>query len=534
MPRLPDRGPGDHPTPLPGHTDQSPSPSKLPSKSKVEAPGRGPRDRRLPTGAMIALSPRTSVRGGGALLVGGSAGVVLRLRGDSPRLAADGTLIVDSPRAAALARILLDRGLADFVPPAPLPLADASRVTVVIPHHGDGSRLDQLLARLDGLDVVVVDDASADRAAIEAVAGRRCARLHRLEVNRGPAAARNAGAVLVDRDFVAFLDSDVLPEPGWLDQLMAVMIDPAVGMAAPRVLGSIAAPGDGWLTRYEQARSSLDLGPMAATVTPSGAVAYVPSAALLVRRAALGTGFDEAMRCGEDVDLVWRMVGDGWQVRYQPDASVRHDHRVDLRAWMSRKAFYGTSAGPLAARHGGAVAPMRFSGWTLLATMALLAQRRWSAPATLMVLAGTIAAIAARLPGSRRQRLVVAAELVAKGSSASLRQSASSLLRHHWPLTLLACAVSPRARRATLAAVVLETTLEYRRTSPRLGLVSFAVAARLDDLAYGAGLWVGACRTGSPRALLPRFVDGRAGRLRLAGGRWISRWLRAARGPGRR
>jgi hypothetical protein len=37
----------------------------------------------------------------------------------------------------------------------------------------------------------------------------------------------------------------------------------------------------------------------------------------------------------------------------------------------------------------------------------------------------------------------------------------------------------------------------------RMGPVRFAVARRLDDLAYGAGLWWGALRAGDPTALLP-------------------------------
>ena len=52
----------------------------------------------------------------------------------------------------------------------------------------------------------------------------------------------------------------------------------------------------------------------------AGRVAYVPAACLVVRRAALGEGFDESLRVGEDVDLVWRLDAAGWLVRY--DAGV--------------------------------------------------------------------------------------------------------------------------------------------------------------------------------------------------------------------
>jgi hypothetical protein len=36
-----------------------------------------------------------------------------------------------------------------------------------------------------------------------------------------------------------------------------------------------------------------------------------------------------------------------------------------------------------------------------------------------------------------------------------------------------------------------------------VGLARFAAARRLEDLGYGAGLWTGAARAGSVRALLP-------------------------------
>ena len=119
----------------------------------------------------------------------------------------------------------------------------------------------------------------------------------------------------------------------------------------------------GWLGRYEAVRSSLDLGPDPALIVPRSRVAYVPSAALLVRRAAADAGFDEGMHVAEDVDLVLRLHAAGWRLRYEPAARVAHDHRTSLRAWWLRKAFYGTGAAPLALRHRGAVPPMVLSPW---------------------------------------------------------------------------------------------------------------------------------------------------------------------------
>ena len=378
-------------------------------------------------------------------------------------------------------------------------------VTVVVPVQDRPRLLARLLDALPpSLPVVVVDDGSADPGPTRAVAAEFGARLRRHETGRGPAAARNTGLAVVGTEHVAFLDSDVLPVPGWLALLRRHLDDPAVGLVGPRVLGAAPRPDDGWLCRYETARSSLDLGPRPAPVQPLGRVAYLPSAALLARRTALGAGFDEALPVAEDVDLVWRVHESGWRVRYEPGAAVRHDHRTALGPWLRRKAYYGSGAALLAERHGSDVAPMVLNPWTAAVTLAVLAQRRWSAPAVALVCAAVTAALSRRLRGGDTP-VRTAAALTALGASSALQQAASALTRHYWPVAVLAAARSPRARRALLVAAAGDALLDYRRKRPDLDPVRFGVARRLDDLAYGTGLWAGAVRARSPRALVPAF-----------------------------
>ena len=106
-------------------------------------------------------------------------------------------------------------------------------------------------------------------------------------------------------------------------------------------------------------RSPLDMG-------PGRRVSYLPSAALIVRRAAQ-PWFDPALRYGEDVDLIWRLEGAGWRFRYEPDVVVLHDERDRLR----RRFWYGTSAAPLARRHPGKLRHVVLRPWTV-ATLLLL------------------------------------------------------------------------------------------------------------------------------------------------------------------
>lgn len=412
------------------------------------------------------------------------------------------------PTVNRVARLLLDRGFATpWWPDGPAPDSDIRDVTVVVPTRDRATAVCRLLAALPpGLPVVVVDDGSRDPTALAAVAHRYGARLVRHAVNRGPAAARNTGLEAAATPYVAFCDSDVRPEPGWLGVLRRHLDDPAVAIVAPRVRGRVPAPSDSWIERYEQARSSLDLGPRPAAVQVHGRVAYLPSAFLLARRSALRElgGFAEEMRAGEDVDLVWRLLETGWRVRYEPAAEVRHDHRTRPAAWLARKAFYGTSAAPLARRHPSAVAPVVLSRSSAVLSVALLAQRKWSAPVAAGVLAHSIATGSRRLRASRRP-VLTASNLAVEGVVATVWQTAAALTRHHWPLAVVWATRSPRGRRALVVAAIAEALADRARTQADLDAGRYLLARRLDDLAYGAGVWWGALRERSPRALMPHL-----------------------------
>ena len=473
----------------------------------VPGPLPRPVERRLPDGFGARLSDRTRVCDDGRTLVGGTAGSVLFLAPEATGVvAALPGRVGDGPMVGRVARLLLDRGFADpWWPDGAVADSEVDDVTVVVPVQDRPAALDLLLGSLPSvIPVVVVDDGSADPDAVASVADRHGARLVVHRRNLGPAAARNTGIRRVDTAFVAFCDSDVVPEPGWLGLLRRHLDDPALALVAPRILGSVPRDDDGWLERYEQVRSSLDLGARPAAVRVHGAVSYLPSACLLARVDALGDGFDERMRSGEDVDLVWRLLGAGWGVRYEPAATARHRHRTHLGEWLRRKAFYGTSAAALAARHHDAVSPMVVTPWTAVASAALLAQRRWSLPVAASALAAATVATASRLERSDRP-VRAAATLTLEGAVAAGWQTGAALVRHYWPAAAVACLASQRTRRAVLVAAVADGLADHRRTAPRLDPVRYVVARRLDDLAYGAGVWWGAVQARSPGALLPRL-----------------------------
>ena len=350
---------------------------KLPSG----APGPelpGPAETGLPAGFTVQLADGVHRSRDGKLILGGSPARLLRLTPLAVRLLRGGSFAVTGRASAALARRLLDCGIVNPRPPV-CPVRD---VTIVIPVQDRAAQLDRLLARLRAdpdsasLPCLVVDDGSANPSATADVARRYGAALICHGDNRGPGAARNTGMRQTSTSYVAFCDSDVRPEPGWLGPLIAQFADPAVALAAPRVLsaGDVAPR---WLERFENVRSPLDLGEREAPVLPLSPVAYVPSAVMLVRMAAIGDGFAPGLRCAEDVDLCMRLHRAGWRLRYVPAARVTHEPRSDLGSWLVQRARYGSGAADLALRHPGLVPPLYAAPWAVAACALLL--RGWRA-----------------------------------------------------------------------------------------------------------------------------------------------------------
>jgi mycofactocin system glycosyltransferase len=257
-----------------------------------------------------------------------------------------------------------------------------------------------------------------------------------------------------------------------------------------------------WLARYEALRSPLDLGPQPAAVRPGSPVPYVPTATLLVRRSALDDlgGFDESMAVGEDVDLVWRLVAAGWRIRYEPRSQVAHPVRPDTKGWLAQRYAYGTSAAPLAARHGAAVSPLQMSPWRALA---------WLIGVTVSPLAGAgaLAASTAVLVGRHRARAPVAILLrqSLRNHVRAGRAAAEATRRAWWPLVAVAAIRSHRARRVALASTLpLMAEWMLGRPRPSLGPLRWVGLRVVDDAAYGAGVWSGAVKARRVGALLPR------------------------------
>jgi len=555
----------DTPAPTPGVAGPGRVATGCADRASTAVDALRPQPVALPTGFRVALDRGARWTGDGTALIGGSPLRVLRLTPAGRDLVgrlASGEPVPPAEGAQRLARRLLDAGLAHPRPPAP---AAAPDLAVVIPVHDDADGLRATLAALrrpqaaaggsdptgiagragptavaddgPGVPVVVVDDASAVPVTVGAGGAGGVAVVRRARQG-GPAAARNDGWRATGAELVAFVDANCEPDTGWLDTVLPHFGDPLVAAVAPRIVPAPHPAAPGWLAAYEDGGSPLDLGAGEAIVRPRSPVAYVPTAALVVRRAALEAlgGFDESLTVGEDVDFVWRLAAAGWTIRYEPRATVRHPMRPTVAAWLAQRYRYGTSAAALARRHGAAVAPAVVSprtaaAWALVAAGHPLAGAS-AAASSVAVLTGAVPRRRSPGPSGRghpqavspppepavglppRDAVRLAGAGLARGGLALARA-----VRRAWaPAAVVLAVASRRSRPALAAAVLVPSAVEWRRRRPRLDPVRFAALHLADDLAYAAGVWAGCGRERSARALWPDLGGARRDGARQTGG----------------
>lgn len=464
----------------------------------------------LPPGFGIRLDAGTRCSGDGRSLIGGSPMRRLRLSVPAANLLAnlrDGEPAT-TRSARQLGRRLCDAGMAHPVPPPGGPVP--AEVACVIPVRDDPDGLAALLASLETSPpapdtLVIAEDGSRHPDTIAELAQCAGAHLVRHTEARGPAAARNEGWRAGGAPIVAFLDADVQVGPGWLEPLLAHFADPTVAAVAPRVRAPAVAGST--LDRFERHCSPLDMGPLPSIAGPRRRVRYVPSAALLVRRDVLEAldGFDEDLRVGEDVDLVWRAASAGWTVRYEPSIVVHHRNRSTWAALGRQRYSYGTSAAALAARHPGVAVPLEIAPWSLAAWLALVLGGRGGVWTAASIAARRVRQLHESLAGRGGASVADSARTVTRSHLAAGRRAATAVRRTWLPL-LLAAVASPWGRKLALAALIVEPLTSWTASRPSMGPLRWILATLYSDAAYCTGVWRGAAAARSAAALRPRLT----------------------------
>jgi GT2 family glycosyltransferase len=211
----------------------------------------------------------------------------------------------------------------------------AARASVVIPIYQRMDLTRACLASLeraglDGVEVVLVDNASTDGMHLLLDEWETSARVIRNPENRGFATACNQGAEAATAPVVVFLNTDTEVHEGWLEPLLDAVDDPAVGFAGPRLLypngrvqhcGMALLPG---CLPFHIHRGVPGDHPVA-TQTRDLAILTAACAAIRSEVFREAGGFDTGYRNGfEDTDLCLKLATRGYVGRYRGDSVVIH------------------------------------------------------------------------------------------------------------------------------------------------------------------------------------------------------------------
>jgi hypothetical protein len=229
----------------------------------------------------------------------------------------------------------------------------AIAVSIIVLNYNGRSWLERCLgfavAELShDCELIVVDNGSTDGSVDYLRHALPDVRIVPLERNIGFAAGNNAGVRAARGRYIAFLNNDAAPQPGWLAALRAALdAAPDVGLAASCIVflhdaSVVDSAGDG-LTRWGGAFKR-EHGRSVREASSAGEVFGACGAACLVRRNLFDEvgGFDEAFfAVYEDVDLSYRFQLRGYRCMYRPDAVVHHAGSATLGRLSAQSVFWG-------------------------------------------------------------------------------------------------------------------------------------------------------------------------------------------------
>lgn len=236
-------------------------------------------------------------------------------------------------------------------------------VSVVLATYRRPERLRRTLQTIavqtyDDIEVLVVDNAPSSPGAAEIVAALADPRFRLIDESQpGASRARNAGLRAARGEVVAFTDDDVDADPDWVGNLVVPFFeDPEVGCVTGLILpASLDTEAEQLIEQYGGfskgflprtfTRGDTDQGPL----YPYNAGQFGSGANTAFRREPflelggfpIDLGPATVARGGEDLDVYLSVLLAGLQLRYEPAAIVRHEHRRDT-AQLARQVYsYG-------------------------------------------------------------------------------------------------------------------------------------------------------------------------------------------------
>ncbi len=225
-------------------------------------------------------------------------------------------------------------------------------VSVIVPAFNAAGTLDDCLAALldqsvarSSYEIIVVDDGSLDTTAD--VAARYCNEGVQLvrQPNQGAASARNMGVAHAAGDLLLFTDSDCVPQPDWIERMVAAFADPeTVGAKGTYLTGQRRLVARFVQIEYEDRYDRM---------RNQERIDFVDTYSAGYRRDIFqqNGGFNVAVRFVEDQEFSFRLAEKGYKLVFVPEARVSHLHDQDVFEYVERKFNIGVWKARVMQRH---------------------------------------------------------------------------------------------------------------------------------------------------------------------------------------
>lgn len=217
------------------------------------------------------------------------------------------------------------------------------KATVVIPVYNAAATLGKLLEALKNqtqreFEIIAVNDGSNDNS-LAVLNGFNLPNLRVLnQENKGPAAARNFGAMEAKGDIVVFTDADCVPEPRWLEEMIKPFDDKDVIGVQGRYKNLTP---ENIVSEFVQR----EIDERYERMSKLERIDFIGSYSAAYRRSVFleANGFDEAFlqASGEDPELSYRLASKGKKMVFNPNAVVAHPHPNSLKHYLKQKQGRG-------------------------------------------------------------------------------------------------------------------------------------------------------------------------------------------------
>lgn len=250
------------------------------------------------------------------------------------------------------------------------PTSSLSKLTFIVPVYNRPDELQELLGSLakqtdPRFEVVIVEDGSSQTS--EKVVASFCDRFeitYLTKPNSGPGPSRNHGCKMSDGAFFVFVDSDCILPQHYVERVMSVLS----GNPSIQAFGGPDAAAADFSNQQKAINHS-----MTSFLTTGGirggserVTRFMPRSfnmgfsRLVFERTG---GFPElrfapAKAAGEDLDLSYSIVENGFEVRRIPSAFVWHKRRTSWLLFWKQVFSFGYARVTVSKRHPGSLKPI--------------------------------------------------------------------------------------------------------------------------------------------------------------------------------